>query len=93
MGILLRDIFVSAYHSETLRTISQSRPETTFFGLIKENIAKKHYFCDTFVINRKRQTEPLAVMAEEHPPSPTLKDIPPAWEIAGQARNDGIGSG
>ena len=24
---------------------------------------KKHYFCDTFVINRKRQTEPLAVMA------------------------------
>ena len=31
---------------------------------------KKHYFCNTFVINRKRQTEPLAVMAEEHPPSP-----------------------
>ena len=52
-----------------------------------------HYFCDTFVINRKRQTEPLAVMAEEHPPSPTLKDIPSAWVIAGQARNDGIGSG
>ena len=58
-----------------------------------EKYRKKHYFCDTFVINRKRQTEPLAVMAEGHPPSPTLKDIPSAWEIAGQARNDGIGSG
>ncbi len=58
-----------------------------------EKYRKKHYFCDTFVINRKRQTEPLAVMAEGHPPSPTLKEIPSAWEIAGQARNDGIGSG
>ena len=53
-----------------------------------EKYRKKHYFCDTFVINRKRQTEPLAVMAEEHPPSPTLEGIPIAWEIAGQARND-----
>ena len=63
------------------------------FHAKREKYRKKHYFCDTFVINRKRQAEPLAVMAEEHPPSPTLKDIPSAWEIAGQARNDGIGSG
>ena len=28
-----------------------------------EKYRKKHYFCDTFVINRKRQTEPLAVIA------------------------------
>ena len=29
-------------------------------------------------------------MAEEHPPSPTPEGIPIAWEIAGQARNDGV---
>ena len=28
-------------------------------------------------------------MAEEHPPSPALKGVPFAWEIAGQARYDG----
>ena len=28
-------------------------------------------------------------MAEEHPPSPTSKGVPFAWEIAGQARYDG----
>ena len=27
-------------------------------------------------------------MAEEHPPSPVLKVVPFAWEIAGQARYD-----
>ena len=32
-----------------------------------EKYRKKHYFCDTFVINRKRQTEPLAVMAGSSP--------------------------
>ncbi|MBR5632253.1 MAG: hypothetical protein IKW82_11500 [Bacteroidales bacterium] len=48
------------------------------------------YFCYK---PKRTNTEPLAVMAEEHPPSPTLEGIPIAWEIAGQARNDGIGSG
>ena len=28
-------------------------------------------------------------MAEEYPPSPELKGVPFAWEIAGQARYDG----
>ena len=28
-------------------------------------------------------------MAEEHPPSPVLKGVPFAWEMAGQARHDG----
>ena len=28
-------------------------------------------------------------MAEEHPPSPVLKGVPIAWEIAGRARYDG----
>ena len=30
-------------------------------------------------------------MAEEHPPSPMHEGVPFAWEIAGQARYDGLG--
>ena len=63
-----------------------------FFQAETKKYRKNPYFCDTFVINHKRQTEPLAVMAEEHPPSPSL-GIPFAWEIAGQARNDDLESG
>ena len=32
-------------------------------------------------------------MAEEHPPSPKRKGFPSVQGIAGQARNDGLGSG
>lgn len=55
-----------------------------------EKYRKKHYFCDTFVINRKRQAEPLAVMAEGHPPSPEREDGSiPFRGLRVKARNDG----
>ena len=39
----------------------------------------------------KDYIQPFTVMAEEHPPSPMHGDEAPCvWEIAGQARNDGV---
>ncbi len=37
-----------------------------------------------------RLPKPFTVMAEAHPPSPKHIDKSIAWEIAGQARYDGL---